>query len=92
MKINTNITFCGPAYDIAERSSTEEQMESDSATMFSINSYSMAAGGICIVIMIVLIHFIYAVVQVFANYWLSYWINEGSGVSIRITCRVGRQL
>ena len=53
--------------------------------MSSINSYSVAAGGICIVNMIVVVYFLYVAVQVFTNFWLTYWIDDGSGVSIRIT-------
>ena len=60
--------------------------------MSSINSYSVAAGGICIVNMIVVVFLLYVAVQIFINFWLSYWIDDGSGVSIRIIYGKGRQL
>lgn len=59
---------------------TVEEMERGAVEWSTIATYIKAAGGYCKVLFVLLLAFIYAGSQAFNYYWLSYWIEHGSGV------------
>ena len=61
-----------------------EEMESGAVSLSTFVSYMKAAGGCCVVMPVFLFILLFVGAQAFTNYWLSYWISNGSGVSLRI--------
>ena len=46
------------------------------------SAYMKAAGGYVISIFVIFTFFIAIAAQSFATWWLSYWLDQGSGVSL----------
>ena len=63
-------------------------MESGAVKVSTFTNYMKAAGGACIVIIVFLAVMSSVGSQAFANYWLSYWLNDGSGVSLELSTNV----
>lgn len=56
-------------------------MEQGAVGMSTFWGYIKAAGGVCIVAVVLMLVLIAVSTQAFSNYWLSFWIEKGSGVS-----------
>ena len=55
---------------------------SGAVRMSTYVDYMKAAGRPCVVVIVCLLTILSVASYTLANYWLSYWINEGSGVSV----------
>jgi len=59
---------------------TKENISEDKVRLSTVTSYVKAAGGAGITSLVVFLLVLYSGLQSFENYWISYWIEDGSGV------------
>ncbi|XP_038051020.1 multidrug resistance-associated protein 5-like [Patiria miniata] len=57
----------------------EEESGDRGITMGTINSYVQSAGGLLVTVAVFVCYAVSVGFAVFANWWLSYWLNAGSG-------------
>jgi len=61
---------------------TNENISEDKVRLSTVTSYVEAAGGAGITSLVVFLLVLYSGFQSFENYWISYWIEDGSGVRL----------
>lgn len=54
----------------------------ESSKIGIIKSYIQAAGGPGAAFLVLFVYLLYTGSQVFVSYWISYWIQAGSGVRL----------
>ncbi|KAL6461685.1 hypothetical protein MHYP_G00298300 [Metynnis hypsauchen] len=60
---------------------TKEVSQEGSVTLRTYHRYCMAAGGYFLLLFVILIFILLVGSTAFSNWWLSYWLDEGSGNS-----------
>uniref|UniRef100_A0AAR2LR34 ATP-binding cassette sub-family C member 5 n=1 Tax=Pygocentrus nattereri TaxID=42514 RepID=A0AAR2LR34_PYGNA len=60
---------------------TKEVSQEGSVTLRTYHRYCMAAGGYFLLLFVILIFILLVGSTAFSNWWLSYWLHEGSGVN-----------
>ncbi|KAL7833683.1 hypothetical protein AOLI_G00286430 [Acnodon oligacanthus] len=60
---------------------TKEVSQEGSVTLRTYHRYCMAAGGYFLLLFVILIFILLVGSTTFSNWWLSYWLDEGSGNS-----------
>uniref|UniRef100_A0AAR2JNZ2 ATP-binding cassette, sub-family C (CFTR/MRP), member 12 n=1 Tax=Pygocentrus nattereri TaxID=42514 RepID=A0AAR2JNZ2_PYGNA len=60
---------------------TKEVSQEGSVTLRTYHRYCMAAGGYFLLLFVILIFILLVGSTAFSNWWLSYWLHEGSGNS-----------
>uniref|UniRef100_A0AAR2LIF8 ATP-binding cassette sub-family C member 5 n=1 Tax=Pygocentrus nattereri TaxID=42514 RepID=A0AAR2LIF8_PYGNA len=58
---------------------TKEVSQEGSVTLRTYHRYCMAAGGYFLLLFVILIFILLVGSTAFSNWWLSYWLHEGSG-------------
>ena len=76
------VTFCAFSGQLTKA----EELEQGAVGMSTFVGYMKAAGGVCVVTVVFFLVLLAVSTQAFSNYWLSYWINQGSGVSKLLLC------